>query len=189
MLKQLNINNMDSETLEEAARNDKKIEDYYIGKTLKIKKTIPSRYYETTLQESETIKIDKFVDGDVEGCRVAIGYKDDFEFLLFNTTHADSYLQGLYSLIDEPTITQEEPKQETLEEAAREYWKRGQFGLEKAADTERAFLRGGKWQAERSYSEEDLREAFKQSRQALIFEKDMSPVHNEFEDWFEQFKK
>lgn len=101
---------MSKETLEEAARNDKKIEDYYIGKTLKLKKTIPSRYYETTLQESETIKIDKFVDGDVEGCRVAIGYKDGFEFLLFNTTHAESYLQGLYSLIDEPTITQEEPK-------------------------------------------------------------------------------
>ena len=46
-----------------------------------------------------------------------------------------------------------------------------------------------KWQAERMYSEEDLREAFKQSRQCKIFEKDMPPVYNEFKDWFEQFKK
>jgi hypothetical protein len=45
------------------------------------------------------------------------------------------------------------------------------------------------WQQKRMYSEEDLREAFKQSRQALIFEKDMPPVYNDFEEWFEQFKK
>jgi hypothetical protein len=42
---------------------------------------------------------------------------------------------------------------------------------------------------QQGYSEEDLREAFKQSRQALIFEKDMPPVYNDFEEWFEQFKK
>jgi hypothetical protein len=35
---------------------------------------------------------------------------------------------------------------ETIEQAAREYWKRGQFGLEKPADTERAFYRGVMWQ-------------------------------------------
>ena len=33
-----------------------------------------------------------------------------------------------------------------------------------------------------------LREAFKQSRQALIFEKDIPPVYESFEEWFEQFK-
>ena len=38
-------------------------------------------------------------------------------------------------------------------------------------------------------SEEDLKEAFKQSRQAKIFEKDMPPVYENFEEWFEQFKK
>jgi hypothetical protein len=43
--------------------------------------------------------------------------------------------------------------------------------------------------AKRMYSEEDLREAFKQSRQCKIFEKDMPPVYNEFEDWFNEFKK
>ena len=53
----------------------------------------------------------------------------------------------------------------------------------------RGFIEGANWQAERMYSEEDLREAFKQSRQCKIFEKDMPPVHNKFEDWFKQFKK
>jgi Pyruvate/2-oxoacid:ferredoxin oxidoreductase gamma subunit len=50
-------------------------------------------------------------------------------------------------------------------------------------------LEGAKWQQERSYSEEDLKEAFKQSRQALIFEKNMPPVYESFEVWFEQYKK
>ena len=44
-------------------------------------------------------------------------------------------------------------------------------------------------QDKNKYSEEDLREAFKQSRQAKIFEKDMPPVYENFEEWFEQFKK
>jgi hypothetical protein len=43
-----------------------------------------------------------------------------------------------------------------LEEAAHEYFKRGQLGFEKASDTERAFLRGGLWQAERMYNEQEM---------------------------------
>ena len=39
------------------------------------------------------------------------------------------------------------------------------------------------------YSEDDLKEAFKQSRESLIFEKGMPPVYESFEDWFEEFKK
>ena len=54
---------------------------------------------------------------------------------------------------------------------------------------QRGFIEGAKWQQERMYGEEDLREAFKQSRQAKIFEKDMPPVYENFEQWFEQFKK
>lgn len=74
-----------------------------------------------------------------------------------------------------------------LEEAAREYWKRGQFGLEKCADTERAFLRGGLWQAEQmkeKYSEEDLKQAFHIGRLYQGREGDTN-----FEQWFEQLKK
>ena len=76
-------------------------------------------------------------------------------------------------------------KQETLEEAAKRI-----YGTDKSKDVEYyAFILGAKWQQERMYSEKDLREAFKQSRQALIFEKDMPPVYENFEEWFEQFKK
>ena len=52
---------------------------------------------------------------------------------------------------EQGNLIKEEPKQETIEEAAREYWKRGQFGLEKAADTELAFLKGAKSDAARDY--------------------------------------
>ena len=94
-----------------------------------------------------------------------------------------------------------EPKQETtLEEAAKskafefsvdykpwetslDYREYAEYGFEKG------FIAGAKWQQERMYSEDDLREAFKQSRNAFIFEKDMPPVYESFEDWFEQFKK
>jgi hypothetical protein len=41
---------------------------------------------------------------------------------------------------------------------------------------------------DRKYNEEDLREAFKQSRQAKIFEKNMPPVYESFEEWFETIK-
>jgi hypothetical protein len=37
-------------------------------------------------------------------------------------------------------------KPETIEEAAHEYFKRGQLGFEKAADTETAFIKGANWQ-------------------------------------------
>ena len=76
-------------------------------------------------------------------------------------------------------------EKETLEEAAREYWKRGQFGLEKAADTERAFLKGGKWQAERMYSEEEVLDIlFKHTEYFAGF-----GVRLSLTDWFELQKK
>ena len=74
---------------------------------------------------------------------------------------------------------------ETLEEAFNKIVDSSDYVLFDYA----SFEEGAKWQAERSYSEEDLKEAFKQSRQALIFEKDMPPVYESFEEWFNQFKK
>ena len=46
-----------------------------------------------------------------------------------------------------------------------------------------------KWQQERMYSEEDMRESFNQSRQAKIFEINMPPAYENFDEWFNQFKK
>jgi len=76
---------------------------------------------------------------------------------------------------------------ETLEEAAKHY----QLNDNKIHHNiqYRAFRTGAKWMQERMYSEEDLREAFKQSRQAKIFEKNMPPVYENFQQWFDQFKK
>lgn len=84
----------------------------------------------------------------------------------------------LYKII----IPQEEPKQETLEEAANidsknhyknqsDYWA---IGFD-------SFKRGAKWQAERMYNEEDLKSAFFNGGNMKDLE--------EFNYWFEQFKK
>jgi hypothetical protein len=89
-------------------------------------------------------------------------------------------------------------KQETLEEAAHNYFIRGQLGFEKAADTATAFLRGGLWQAERRYSEEDMIEFGKYllqlSNSAMSRKFNMKMLDSETgikltKDLFEQFKK
>jgi hypothetical protein len=95
-----------------------------------------------------------------------------------------------------------ESKQETLEEAAENYADKqsdismrqnpleySKSGEELWYESKVDFIEGAKWQAERMYSEDDLREAFKQSRNAFIFEEGMPPVYKSFEEWFEQFKK
>jgi hypothetical protein len=75
-------------------------------------------------------------------------------------------------------------REETIEEAAERLYPAEWDWKEKES-----FIEGAKWQQERMYSEEDMREAFKQSRQCKIFQKDMPPVHNTFEEWFNEFKK
>lgn len=88
-----------------------------------------------------------------------------------------------------------ESKQETLEEAAERYSDFSNdhvpicFGDKFNPTSKADFIAGAKYQAERMYSEEDLKEAFKQSRNAFIFEEGMPPVYKSFEEWFEQFKK
>ena len=83
-----------------------------------------------------------------------------------------------------------EPKQETLEEAS---WI---FNPLKKLDGEflrDAFVKGAKWQAERMYSEEDIKFAYEQgARLALLSQSPLALHKGEFpnpEEWFEQFKK
>ncbi len=71
---------------------------------------------------------------------------------------------------------------ETLKEAAREYYKRGQLGFEKAADTERAFLKGGQWVEERMYSEGEILGILQD------FVNEIQEVDS-IKDWLEQYKK
>jgi hypothetical protein len=77
-------------------------------------------------------------------------------------------------------------ERETLEEAAEEYWAKQPYN-------EDAFIEGAKWQQERSYSEEDMKDAYTQgARLALISQSDLALHKGKFptpDEWFEQFKK
>ena len=85
---------------------------------------------------------------------------------------------------------------ETLE-AAREYYKRGQLGFEKAADTEMAFLKGARWQQDKKlYSEEEVYDIVQKaieensSKQLHFFDGGYSnPIYNNLKKWFEKHKK
>jgi hypothetical protein len=96
-------------------------------------------------------------------------------------------------------IPQEEPKQETLEEAAQRLYpisKEGSMWMPSADDCNKAnkqegFIAGAKWQAERMYSEEEVIELLTQRSkhfgtkrkpfQELLLKQDL--------EWFKQFKK
>ena len=68
----------------------------------------------------------------------------------------------------------------TLEEAADNYSKE----LTQVV----AFYQGAKWQQERMYSEEDLKEAFKSCYTPFSFDR-IGDLEQDFNNWFEQFKK
>jgi hypothetical protein len=83
-------------------------------------------------------------------------------------------------------IKQEEPKQETLEEAAENYASKKlqrpitiYNSLESNVPEYVGFIEGAKWQQERMYSEEELEVAFFEGRENTL----------SFNEWFEQFKK
>jgi molecular chaperone GrpE (heat shock protein) len=78
----------------------------------------------------------------------------------------------------------EESKQETLEQAS---WR---FNPLKKLDGEflrAAFMKGAKWQSERMYSEEDLKEAFAYYSKRVIC--DIKYLDDDFEEFIEQLKK
>jgi hypothetical protein len=88
---------------------------------------------------------------------------------------------------------------ETLEEAAENYgWriKTNSFSdrvkaNELAESSKQDFIQGAKWQAERMYSEEDMRKAFIAGGNSCIEEDDVygSLYDAYMKNWFEQFKK
>jgi hypothetical protein len=78
----------------------------------------------------------------------------------------------------------QEPKQETLEEAAERLYPDGCDGTNRSAEIyRRIFIDGAKLQAERMYSEEDLLSAFEAGMMFIGEDK------GSFREWFEQFKK
>jgi len=78
-------------------------------------------------------------------------------------------------------------KKETLEEVAKSKYGRSIYDYEQID----AFVEGGLWQAERMYSEEDMRKAFIAGGNSNITEDDGygSKYLKYMEKWFEQFKK
>ena len=79
-------------------------------------------------------------------------------------------------------------KQETLEEAAEKWCEKNNCGYGGLISD--SFENGAKWQQQNSYSEEDLREAFKQGQDNM----DYSNMYGwdtklTEQEWFEQFKK
>jgi hypothetical protein len=87
---------------------------------------------------------------------------------------------------------------ETLEEASENY--NDDFQIKGGSKTPHIknqhimnhFIAGAKWQAERSYSEEDLKEAFKGGGKMSwtdIEQESQEPYYYDFKEWFEQFKK
>ena len=128
---------------------------------------------------TEIVKVTTINNNAFES-KQGFGYGLEYCKKIILTTDKDLIKDGVQAI-------QIEIKQETtLEEAAREYYKRGQLGFEKAADTERAFLRGGLWQSERSYSEEDVKNAFLDGWQLRDGDLPFPKAKNK---WFNEFKK
>jgi len=99
-----------------------------------------------------------------------------FTFGMFGNDEPPTEL--VYKII----IPQEEPKQETPEEAAKSKYGIG-YG---AVDSINAFIEGTKWQAETMYSEEEV---FNLCREFAIFVQRNGPSYKKQQEWFEQFKK
>ena len=79
---------------------------------------------------------------------------------------------------------------ETLEEAAERISKTNSVYETAQDDFYHGFINGAKWQQERMYSEEDLREAFNQGQENI----DYHEIHGfsaklTINEWYEQFKK
>jgi hypothetical protein len=88
----------------------------------------------------------------------------------------------------EVIIPQEEAKQETLEEAAENFANSKEWMNGGSSNwVQFSFKNGAKWQAERSYSKEEVLQIYKDYESYVI----KTPITEviEFSKWFEQFKK
>jgi hypothetical protein len=79
-------------------------------------------------------------------------------------------------------------KQETPEEAAERIYPMvsNEYLWHVPIQTRKIFIEGAKWQQEKSYSEEDMKDAYIQGTLGLEYKKNFN---ESFYKWFEQFKK
>jgi hypothetical protein len=92
------------------------------------------------------------------------------------------------------------PKQETLEEAAKE-WVNNRFTKQICGDESypdiyaskegivESHILFAKWQQERMYSEEEVIQFFEKYREDFSIHRNIQVLPSEFKQWFEQFKK
>jgi hypothetical protein len=100
------------------------------------------------------------------------------------------WFDGLDFLEYKIIIPQEEPKQETLKEAAINNYPEGDvWTIEQALIRRLAFMNGAKWQAERSYSEEEVKSFLDRYRSQFRMDKNVDIKQSDFIQWFNKFKK
>jgi len=125
-------------------------------------------------------------------------YNGKNEILWISNNPQCKQIESCYNSLSKKCICpKEEPKQETLEEFIKKsYLSRLEDCLK--VDFEDGVKLGAKWQQERMYSEEDLREAFKCSRTVCNYRREWEETYSDimtsskfesFDKWFQQFKK
>jgi len=142
----------------------------------------------------ERLEDGKYVDYLVDGSAVE-GVYENYKIIIpqeeskCTCEEHDPYCCEVHGIC--PTcVKKEEPKQETIEEVAKKYseLQAGTFTPPHKTTYEQGFEDGAKWQSERMYSKEDMREAFK-ANYTPFSATNIGDVEQDFQKWFEQFKK
>ena len=103
-----------------------------------------------------------------------------YKIIIPKEEHKDVVL-GYKTSLDAQMLDKIEPKQETLEEIAVNCWAEGNWDNRDSFTD--GFVQGAKWQQERSYSEEDMKQAYLDGCKIKL-----TNIYH-LEKWFEQFKK
>jgi hypothetical protein len=172
--------------------------DWFYCPTTDIVNHCESDYHSKKLIKPKRFKIILTTDPDLIKDGVQPIDDEFLEWFVKNPSceEVEVYREGYKKngMIDEATsyqykiiIPKEEPKQETLEEAAEQYVIDESYLPVYKEECERSFKNGALWQAERMYSEENLREAILTS---FLLGVDRGNYSKELEDkLIEQFKK
>ena len=123
-----------------------------------------------------------YIDADYVNCS-----KEQYESIKEEIPNCS--LRILYKII----IPKEEPKQETLEEAAEKQCEVEGWGLYEGLSEQyaikNAFIEGAKWQCNRIYSEKEVISILHDYRNNFESYKNLQVLPNMFFNWFEKFKK
>ena len=140
----------------------------------------------------EEVEVDSFVKYNPIVYQIILP-KPKQECLHQESRFRDYYKDGCYKCWECGKIVVEEPKQETIEQAANTIYPNDGFKDEYYVDLgevfREKFIEGAKWQAERMYSEEDMINFHKWAYQKNRIEESDKTTKELLKEWFEQFKK